>query len=46
MAIHAGRVVNVGDQAPGFTLPALDGSLVQLSDYRGKKLVLFFWASW
>ena len=46
MTVHAGRGVNVGERAPGFTLPALDGSPVGLSDYRGKKLVLFFWASW
>ena len=25
---------------------ALDGGEVRLSDYRGKKLVLFMWASW
>jgi len=34
-------------RAPDFKLPALDGSIVSLSDYEGKKkLVLSFWASW
>lgn len=38
--------VSVGDRAPDFTLPALDGRDVSLSQYRGKRLILFFWASW
>lgn len=31
---------------PDFTLPALDGRPVSLSTYRGRKLVVFMWASW
>ena len=46
MAIRTSTTVNVGDEAPDFTLPSLDGSPIRLSDYRGKKLVLFMWASW
>jgi peroxiredoxin len=33
--------------APDFTLPALDGHPLSLSDFRGKKpLLISFWASW
>jgi cytochrome oxidase Cu insertion factor (SCO1/SenC/PrrC family) len=32
--------------APAFVLPALDGRSVRLEDYRGKALLLFFWATW
>lgn len=35
-----------GDAAPDFTLTTLDGKEVSLSDYKGKKVVLNFWASW
>lgn len=30
--------------APGFELTALDGGKVRLSDFRGKPVVLAFWA--
>jgi len=33
-------------QAPDFTLPDLDGRSHALSDYRGQKVFLVFWASW
>jgi len=32
--------------APAFTLKDLQGNLVSLSDYKGKVLVLNFWATW
>lgn len=32
--------------APDFTLQSLDGKTVRLSDYRGKAVVLNFWATW
>ncbi len=31
----------VGEVAPEFALPNQDGKIVRLSDYRGKKLVIF-----
>ena len=36
----------LGTQVPDFALPALDGTQVRLSDFRGKRVVLFMWASW
>jgi peroxiredoxin Q/BCP len=33
----------VGDLAPGFTLTADDGTEVSLSDFRGRKVVLYFY---
>lgn len=35
--------LKVGDKAPAFSLKATDGSTVKLSDFKGKKLVLYFY---
>ncbi|RWR05044.1 redoxin domain-containing protein [Siminovitchia fortis] len=35
-----------GDVPPDFELETLDGASVKLSDYKGKKVILNFWASW
>lgn len=32
--------------APEFSLPDLDGRPVKLSDFRGKVVLLFYWATW
>ncbi len=34
--------VAVGDSAPEFTLPSVQGKDVRLSDYQGKPVLLFF----
>lgn len=36
----------IGHPAPDFELAALDGGQKRLSDYRGKFVVLDFWATW
>ena len=36
----------VGMRAPDFTLPGLQQDDVKLSDFRGKKVFLNFWATW
>lgn len=38
--------VGQGEKAPDFTLNAFDGTTYQLSDLRGKVVVVNFWASW
>ncbi len=38
--------IAVGQPAPAFVLPGLDGKLYRLEDYRGKRVILNFWASW
>ncbi|WP_107840358.1 peroxiredoxin family protein [Metasolibacillus meyeri] len=35
-----------GQFAPNFTLQTLDGQTVSLEDYRGKKVMINFWATW
>ena len=46
MATTALRTIVAGDLAPDFELPSLTDGSVRLSDYRGRKVVLFMWASW
>lgn len=38
--------IEPGQPAPDFELESLDGDTVRLSDFRGKKVFLNFWASW
>lgn len=38
--------VNIGDAAPGFQAPTLDGGTIKLEDFRGKFVLLDFWATW
>jgi len=40
------QLPNVRKTAPDFTLPKLGGGQVSLTDFRGKLILLHFWASW
>ena len=42
----SGRLLAVGDQAPDFTIKTLDGKDLRLADFRGKFVLLDFWATW
>lgn len=39
-------VVQVGDEAPNFALRDLTGKMMNLSQFRGKIVLLNFWATW
>ena len=38
--------LNIGDKAPDFSIESPEGQSFQLSDFRGKVVLLDFWASW
>ncbi|WPU92592.1 TlpA disulfide reductase family protein [Mucilaginibacter sabulilitoris] len=40
------KPVSVGHKAPDFTTAGIDGKPVKLSDYKGKYVMVDFWASW
>lgn len=39
----AGKLPRLGAAAPGFSLPAADGSTVSLADFRGRQVVVYFY---
>jgi len=45
-SIAAGKKIKLGSHAPNFIQPDNFGKLVKLSDYKGKYILLDFWASW
>jgi beta-lactamase regulating signal transducer with metallopeptidase domain/peroxiredoxin/Leucine-rich repeat (LRR) protein len=38
--------VEIATVAPPFTVETLDGNVLKLEDYRGKVVLLYFWATW
>ncbi len=40
------RIIREGDRAPEFRLATLDGKQASLSDFRGKVVMVHFWATW
>ena len=40
------RVLAIGDQLPNVALQTVDGRTIRLGDCRGKRLLVFMWASW
>ncbi|WP_183558172.1 TlpA disulfide reductase family protein [Mucilaginibacter sp. SP1R1] len=40
------KPVSVGHKAPDFTTAGIDGKPVKLSDFKGKYVMIDFWASW
>lgn len=40
------KPISIGHKAPDFTLLDIDNKPVKLSDYRGKYVIIDFWASW
>jgi peroxiredoxin len=42
----SGDGVQVGDTAPNFLLLDLEGNPINLTDYRGRPVIVNFWASW
>ena len=40
------NAAKLGDTAPAFDVPAVDGKCLKLADYRGKYVLVDFWATW
>jgi len=43
---NSDKVITKGDRAPEFGLPNLNGQIINLSDFRGKFVMVHFWATW
>ena len=45
-AVYAADLVKAGQKAPAFKVPDMNGKVLTLKDFKGKYLVLDFWATW
>lgn len=43
MAVTGNARLEVGDKAPAFNLPDADGNPVKLSDFKGRKVIVYFY---
>ena len=46
MPVPPRKVVKITEPAPAFQVETLDGKPLNLADYRGKYVLLDFWATW
>ena len=46
IVVKAVKHLNLGDTAPDFSVKTLDGQPLKLSHFRGKYVLLDFWATW
>ena len=46
LTASAPKVAKVGQPAPDFTLMTVDGKQVSLSQFKGKPVIINFWATW
>ena len=46
ITVKAVKHLNIGDPAPDFSTKTLDGQALKLSDFKGKYVLLDFWATW
>lgn len=44
--VETTTLIQVGDEAPDFTVNMLDGRTIKLSELRGKVVMVCFWATW
>ncbi|WP_374948272.1 redoxin domain-containing protein [Mucilaginibacter sp.] len=44
--MEAAKPLSVGHKAPEFAMQSIDGKQIKLADYKGKYVMLDFWASW
>ncbi len=45
-SLYSQKLLKSGTEAPDFTLPMPNGYRLQLAEYKGKYVLLDFWASW
>src|SRR5207247_1694174 len=44
--INPHHYAEVGEMAPSFDVPGIDGKRIALADYQGKFVLVDFWATW